>query len=410
MNSEVLNIGDIVSLKSHAYIKGITNIIISGDQLLVSPLLVIKEKVKIKNDPPIEDDSLASYEYTCNWFSSKSHSFEEVKVKDIHLRLIIAGSVNVTIEEVFPGAMVTLKSMDYELSKKKSSFTFEDTTITHNLENTTINALLTNICPILHVISVKQHVTKHPLTDKTTGKQFRWTHTYDIKCFWYNSVDDKFSEVILPIELLKVVTPIDESIIVNIQNIIAKSGVLEIQNIKDSFLIKPRNISHRSGYYFLRGYDYVLNRITEHKIDYPNTFKEVSKLILKNAPSFDLINNPLAVTKQFVTNEIEENINEAARNCNYIRIQYKNRNDIISLRTLKNYKHVSTVESGKDYSYVIGYCCLRMAERAFRIDRIQQFEELNFKFKRTRRFFLTDNLDIKSLIESPRFSKAHAPA
>lgn len=382
MDSEVLNIGDVVSLKSHAYLTNITNIIISGEPLLLPPLLVVTEKVTIQPSINNNGSKEETYEYICRYFSSKQHTFETIKVKALHLKLIIANEERnaISIDEVFPGAMVTLKSMDYELAKKKSSFTFEDTSLNHGADNTTISALLTNLCPTLHVISVKKHTTKHPTHNKED--EIRLVPSWDIKCFWYNSHKEKFSEEIFPLESLKIVIPVDQGIIEKIMEIISKSSVLEVTELNDYFLIKPRIITYRSGYYFLRGYDYVLNRIVEHKIAYPNTFNKVERPVLKKVPSFELKSNPTAASREFVVNEIKMAVLAAKPQKNYIRIQYKSRNEIITLRTIKDYDFIEAEEDGKKHNYLVGFCCLRMAERSFRIDRIQQLEELNLKFKK----------------------------
>lgn len=381
MESEVFNIGDVVSLKSHAYLKNITTIIISGEPLLLPPLLVVTEKVVVlapKKENIAQDESL---EYVCRYFSSKLHTFENIKIKAVHLKLIIARdeASSISEDEVFPGAMVTLKSMDYELAKKKSSFTFEDTSLNHGSDNTTISALLTNLCPTLHVISIKEHVTKHPTHNKE--KQIRQVPSWDVKCFWYNSHKEKFSEEIFPLEALKIVVPVREEDIEKILEIIAKSSVLEMKGENGASLIKPRLITNRSGYYFLRGYDYILNRITENKIAFPNTFAEIQQFILNKVPLFDLRKNPASANQEFVINEIKQAVITAKDRKNYIRIQYKSRHDILTVRTIRSYEIVETDEDGKRYEYVIGFCCLRMDERSFRIDRIQQLEELNFTFK-----------------------------
>ena len=382
MNSEELKLGDIVSLKSHAYLNNITNIIFSGEPSLVPPLMVVTEKITVRSvdKENIQDDE--TYDYVCRYFSSKLHTFETITVKSIHLKLIIAGQKDnsVSIEEVFPGAMVTLKSMDYELSKKKSSFTFEDTSLNHGTDNTTISALLTNLCPTLHVISVKEHVTKHPTHNKE--KEIRLVPSWDVKCFWYNNFKEKFSEEIFPLEALKIVVPIDEELINKIMEVISKSSVFGITTLDNFFLVKPRLITNRSGYYFLRGYDYVLNRITETKIAYPNIFTEINKPVLNKVPSFDLKNDPKAASQPVVINEIKTAVLNAMEHRNYIRIQYKSRADVVTIRTLKDYTFIEADEDGKKYEYVVGFCCLRMAERSFRMDRIQQLEELNIKFEK----------------------------
>lgn len=382
MPSENLKIGDVVSLKSHPYQDSITSIIVSGEPLLLPPLMVITEQSKLQSDISIVNDDKNAYEFMCLYFSGKTHSFEHMTIKGIHLKKIIDGTSENSLseDEVFPGVTVTLKTIDFEIAKKKSSFTFEDTSLNHGSDSSTITALLSYLSPSLQVISVLPHKSKYPTHKK--DKEIRKVPSLDVKCFWYNSHKDSLSEQVLPIEALQIVVPPNSEVIKEITELIAKPSAIEITEVNDSFLIMPRLIHHRSGYYFLRGYNYVLNRITEHRIAYPNIFTEIENHTVRKVPEFRIEVNPGAASKDYIQGEIVAAIAHAEKNKNFIRIRYRNRNDVVTIRTLKNYRYVDVDEDGKKFGYLLGYCCLRMDERSFRTDRIQQLEELNFQYKK----------------------------
>jgi hypothetical protein len=382
MPSEELKIGDIVSIKAHPYQDNITTIIVSGEPLLLPPLMVITEQSKLQSDTTSVNDGKDAYEYMCLYFSGKTQRFEQVPIKGIHLKRIMEGTLENSLseDEVFPGVTVTIKTMDFELVKKKSSFTFEDTSLNHGSDSSTITALLSYLPPSLQVISVVPHKSKHPTHKK--DQEIRKVPSLDVKCFWYNSHKESLSEQVLPIEALQIVVPPNIDIIKQITELIAKPSAIEITELNDSYLIMPRLIHYRSGYYFLRGYNYVLNRITEHRIAYPNVFTEIENHVVHKVPEFKIEVNPGAASREFIQREIAAAIAGAEKNKNFIRIQYRNRNDVVTLRTLKNYRYVDVEEDGKNFGYLLGHCCLRMDERSFRIDRIQQLEELNFQYKK----------------------------
>lgn len=382
MPSGNLKIGDVVSLKSHPYQDNITSIIVSGEPLLLPPLMIITEQRKLQSDTSKVNYDKGAYEYMCLYFSGKTQSFEHVPIKGIHLKRIMEGTSENSLseDEVFPGVTVTLKTMELELAKKKSSFTYEDTSLYHGSDSSTITALLSYLPPSLQVISVLPHKSKYPTHKK--DQEIRKVPSLDVKCFWYNSQKESLSEQVLPIEALQMVVPANEDVIKQIIELIAKPSAIEITELNDSYLIMPRLIHYRSGYYFLRGYNYVLNRITEYRIAYPNVFTEVENHIVRKAPEFKIEVNPLSASKDFIQREIVAAIADAEKNKNFIRIQYRNRNDVVTTRTLKKYRYIDVEEEGKKFGYLVGYCCLRMDERSFRTDRIQHLEELNFQFRK----------------------------
>ncbi|MFB9841129.1 WYL domain-containing protein [Mucilaginibacter ginsenosidivorans] len=380
MDTEVINLGDIITLTSHAYLNDLTSIVISGEPQFLPPLFAVVEIYKVQG----EEGSPDSFEYKCIWFATKLQTFEYVRFKHIYVRKLTVDNSNLLVDELQPGAMVTLKTMDYELSKRKASLSLEDNTLHSGASNTTINALLTHLSPVMHVLSIKDHKSKHPKNkiEHEEPEQAEIRHpSKDVMCFWYNSLKEKFSEIVIPIEALKLVNPINPTLLDLINEVINSAFCLRVINQEQIYLVKPKLITYRSGYYFLRGYDYVLNRITELSIDNNSKYEKIEKFVLHSAPEFNLEQDPNSLSKDAALVDIEKKISNASTNHNYIRIKYKNRNDILSIRTIKEYKILLGREDGADYKYLQGFCCLRMAERVFRLDRIDNVEELDLKFE-----------------------------
>jgi hypothetical protein len=377
MDTEVIKLGDIVTLTSHAYLNDLTSIVISGEPQFLPPLFVVTEIYSVQN----EEGNPKSFEYKCVWFATKLQTFEHARFKHIYVRKLKVDHSNLLIEELQPGAVVTLKTMDYELSKRKASLSLEDNTLHSGANNTTINALLTHLSPVLHVLSIKDHKSKHPKNKIESDQAEIIPPSKDVMCFWYNALKEKFSEIVIPIEALKLINPVNGPLLDMVNEVINSASCLRITINEQQYLIKPKLITYRSGYYFLRGYDYVLNRITELSINNNSEYEKIEKFVLQSAPEFNLEQNPNSLSKQTALVDIEKKLLSASANRNYVRIKYKNRNDTLSIRTIKDYKILLGREEDSDYKYLQGFCCLRLAERVFRLDRIDNVEELDLKFQ-----------------------------
>jgi hypothetical protein len=208
------------------------------------------------------------------------------------------------------------------------------------------------------------------------SNQVHYRSRHFVKCLWYNSTFERFSEEIIPIEVLKFIPPANDVIIAELRSCISLNKIVRYVNEKGTHLIRPKSITARSGYYFFKGYDYVTNTVAEIPIQSNDSADILDSPFLDAAPKFDIDKNPHSGSSEFISNEIKELISIARKQNNYVRIKYKNRNDEISIRTIKEYNVVEGMESDGKHIYLIGFCMLRQAKRVFKISRIQNIQQL----------------------------------
>jgi len=379
MESRLFNIGDIVSLNTHPYLEDLTNIIISGDHLMIPPLMLISDVLKLEMEI-LGRGKTKIFEYKCVYFSPKKYEFVQVQKLETELKLIKRSTTNISATSLRRGDKVTLKSMEYELAKKKSSLSYEDNSVNTDNGSTTINSLLSFLPPILQVINVSKHKTKYTLPKAKSHEDKRILPSWDVSYLIFDPTIEKMSELILPIEVLEIVSEVSKKTLLAVSDTIVKGGYLKVQSNENITFLKPRNIANRGGMYFLRAYDYKTNKVEELN------FSSIEKIITiptpfkSELPTFDLIKNPDSATPNFIQKEMEEGIEKAKSNGNYIRIKYKNRNEQITHRTLSNFTKIEVKELGKNIGYIKGFCSLRHAERTFRMDRIQNLQELDLTF------------------------------
>ena len=202
----------------------------------------------------------------------------------------------------------------------------------------------------------------------------------DVKVNYFDPSADKLQEVVLPLELLELIVEIKPKTLQVIHLAIKTSRHFHIESEGKKTILKPRNLAYRCGQYFVRGFNLLSNRIEEFALDKTLSITTTKKPVLSAAPEFDIARNPTAATPKHIETEITDAIKTAQSAKSYIRIKYKNRNDKISHRTIKTYELVDVKEGALDVIYLVGHCLLRHDKRSFRIDRIQNFEQLDLTF------------------------------
>jgi hypothetical protein len=170
---------------------------------------------------------------------------------------------------------------------------------------------------------------------------------------------------------------VDLEFINKIKNIIAEKNKYFLYK-KDSLesVIKPKSITSRSGRYYLRGFDYVENRMGEFAI-WNGSFTIIDTPFKQSAPNFDHDTDSI---KSAVKKEIVDLIKIAMQSSSYLRLQYKNRNDRVTIRTVSEYTFKEVKEGDEHVLFLSGYCTLRKEQRTFRIEKIQNIQELVLKF------------------------------
>ncbi len=116
MDFKLFSIGDIVALNSHPFFHENTDIIISGDHLSLSPLMVVTEihKARFSFAGKRED----SYKYKCVWFTTKSYRFTHAEIDEADLKLVLSCNSTVNVNALKKGDKVAFKTMPIELVKK----------------------------------------------------------------------------------------------------------------------------------------------------------------------------------------------------------------------------------------------------------------------------------------------------
>ncbi|MFS2185596.1 WYL domain-containing protein [Mucilaginibacter sp. Mucisp84] len=375
MESKVFSIGDIVALNSHPYLSENTSVIISGDHLALSPLMVVIEISK--SSYKIDNVKHETYKYDCLWFSTKSYKFEISEIYEDQLKLIQKTSA-ADIEVLERGTRLNLKTVPLEMGKKKSILSYDDSSGSGNA-NTTINALLSFLPPVLQFVSLEPYTTKHPLKNKESI--IREIPISAVRVTYFDPANHSVSEHVLPMEALTLIEKIPDKRLSSLQKIIERSGYIKIGIPGNTTLVKPKSIAYRGGYYFLRGFDYLSNRIEEFELNSSTKIKNIAKPVAIEAPKFDILNDPNSATSSFIMKEITDLINGAINERCYLRINYLNRNDQLTYRTVKKMLLVTVKENKEEVTYMIADCLLRMDKRTFRVDRIQSAQLLNLNYK-----------------------------
>jgi hypothetical protein len=378
MVSKLFSIGDIVALKTHPYLYGNTNIIISGDHVMLSPLMVVVEIYKSKQRfAGVKTDI---YKYKCTWFSPKPYKFVPTEIDEEDLKLVVQCSLSINKNCLKRGDQVVFKTAGLELGKKKSSLTYEDNSVNGGVGSTLINSLLSFLPPVMQVVDFELHKSKHALTDKNLVP-IRDVPSVDVRFNYFDPTADKIANHVLPIESLQLIENVDEKTIATLTSIIENRGYVRIETNALLTIAKPRNLAYRGGFYYLRAYDYLSNKVEELEVNANTIFSFIKSPFSLEVPKFDIASKPEAATPQFIVKEIITATKAALAINAFIRIKYKNRNDQLSHRTLKDFQIVDVKEGTSDVSYLIGYCLLRNANRSFRIDRIQNLQQLSLSFK-----------------------------
>ena len=395
MGNVEFKIGEIVALLPHPYYKGLTDVVISGDHIPLSPLMIIGEVFKkspivkevpqaLKSETITEGVNLENVKtdetkrevvkilYKCFWYSNKKSNFDEAWLALENLKLI-----EPTFEEqdLSIGDLVYFKTMELELQKLKSSFNIDISNVSNN-ERTVISPLLEFVSPIMQIIDIKSISETEKKTNLKKERHEKLISKGLAKCKWFNPGNGKISEGLLPIECLKKIKLISDEFLRQLNNSIKSGKVYKCEISKTSTLFKPRKILYKNGSYYVSGLEYISNSVKEILVDKLDHALIVDNPILKTGPSFDDLSKP-EISKQAMA-ELILLVEQAIQGKNYIKMVYRNRNEKVDSRVIS--KFVILLDENKAKTFVQGYCHLRMELRTFRIERIQNLSVLNLKY------------------------------
>lgn len=370
MNFSKYQIGDIVALNIHPFQKDHTDIIVSGDHLQLPPLMVVVEI--FKQVPPKKSllNSEICVKYKCIYYAN---TFKEIWILEEDIKLIKSNDKCILTKNLLRGQLTILKSANIELSKKKSSISYlKDSQLSNENLTTTITPLLSFLSPVLQIIEINNSSSSNKKTypDKISP-------AFEVKCKYYNSIENKISEITLPIDCLELIE-VASNIIYEIKEAIKDSKIIILTTTNsDRHLVQANYIAYRCGYYYIRGFDYLTNNEIEEKITESFNFQTSDLHYKTKGPKLDIEKNNLAATTSYILKEFIDIINQAQKNRSHIRFKYKNRNDQLRFKTLQEYKLIKvTKDNKKEVYYLVGMCLLKKEERTFRLDKIQELYEL----------------------------------
>lgn len=371
------SIGDVVTLKTHPFSAETTDVIISGEYLMIPPLMVVIETIDhsvIDSEKDIKD------KYKCIWFSSKKNQFQESYFPETDLKNVHADK-ETDISEIEVGNLVTLLTLPIELGKRRSFLNTETNQSGGVKSSSSVTGLLSFVSPIMTITEIKDFDQSK---DKKTAPEVKPKKTYPkkiAKCKWFDSLGEKFSEYLIAVDALAVLPNIPHKLLDLISQAITDNHYLKL----DYTLLKPIQITNRSGRYYLNCFDHVMQQ------NRPLSFSELI--------SVNVITNPFkAIAPLFkpknkkgnkflkLTNDVESLIKKAISRPkkNYITIRYKDNLANITSRTISKYEIILGDDDlrpdGSMIKYIRAYCHLRNSERNFRLDSIIEAKELTLNY------------------------------
>lgn len=244
-----INLGDVVAPLNHPFYPAYLDTIISGEHLMIPPMMIITEILATTRGEYSElDGSKTALKDTsnckCLWFSSKTNQFEETWISSNQLKVLSAIVAKTDNPKSLVGKLVSLKSLRLETGKRKSNLTNEQKEGA-SLGKTSISSLLSFVPPIMQVVEVKEADDKEKKFDVKSGLQKRFISSHNVKCKWFNANSEKFSERYIPLEALLFIPVISNEKLDVLKKFIDAGSILKLGNS----LVKPLSLSFNSGEY-----------------------------------------------------------------------------------------------------------------------------------------------------------------
>jgi hypothetical protein len=394
-----LNIGDLVSLKSHPF--NIFNESLIGAFVDNTPPIMVISEVLKSNSYDTESEEVDTEtnkvkklpnQYLCYFYSSKTSSFEKHWFKQNEIKKIDSDietnqeKVTKTEDKVsllnkYKDNLVVLKSADLELSKKKTTWS---RTKEEDINKT--QAFLEFLPPVMTVLDVveNKNFNKDRVNPKN-GEIKRESCKFLLKCKWFNPIKQTFSEEIIPYKILQLVE-FNSNKIESIENGINTKNVFQL-------IEKDLNISLENSRYSFNKYIIELKEVViqNHlmKIFYKNLIN--NKIESKIIENLEIIDSEKEF-KQFVDSEFPNYSNSEYNNPlklewqkdKFYKIDYLDKKGKFTTRIITNCKveEFETEDDEKDVKFVIANCLLRDGKiRHFRLSNITARAELKDNFK-----------------------------
>ena len=395
-----LNIGDLVSLKSHPF--NIFNESLIGAFVDNTPPIMVISEVLKSNSYDTESEEVDTEtnkvkklpnQYLCYFYSSKNSSFEKYWFKQNEIERINPDNDESNKEEIkktedkvsllnkYKDNLVVLKSADLELGKKKTTWS---RTKEEDINKT--QAFLEFLSPVMTVIDVveNQNYNKDRINPKN-GEIKRESCKFLLKCKWFNPIKQTFSEEIIPYKILQLVEFNSNKIEViergintkNVFQLIEKDLNITLENSKNSFykyIVELKEVVIQNHLIKIFYKNLINNKIeskTIENLEITDLEKEFKQFVDSEFPNYktNKYNNPLDLKWE---------------KDKFYKIDYLDKKGKFTTRIITNCKveEFETEDDEKDVKFVIANCLLRDGKiRHFRVSNITARSELKDDFK-----------------------------
>ena len=366
-------IGAVVSLKSNGLLPLVSHDFLSlgGNENFTTPLMVV---IEILNNisPEIDEETgemksttKGGNKYKCMYFSNKAMKFEDNWFSENELE--IYGNSDHEIHKKLSssnlkwGDTVRFKTVDEESRKSKSYL--------ENEKQKGIKSLITFASPAMQIIGFDTPDKKESLIDTYTGLKKRENSERLIKCKFFNTDSDKFSEQHVPVECLQ---KIDNTMIIqrmeDISNFIKAKSFIIVKTADSKYFGKPQAVHVFSGRYQLVFYNELLKKNELIWMDLITNFDKIDLFVGEYYPGINDGINKLFSVNEYIANEIK-NLKEGHFKINYCNLKEQRVSRFITVKELSDgLNDNESIEIPK--YYLKSFCHLREAERDFRSDRI----------------------------------------
>lgn len=355
---EKFEIGDIVAFKTHPFEKNLTNLLISGESSLIPPLMLVVETnistadvYSQKDGKKIQEKNMP-YKCKCVWYCTKTGLFKEEDFITNQIKLISKRDGSLLDINDIVGKCVFFKTLRLEQSKF-----FSITDSNKNLSEAKFLQKNLHISPSMVVIDI---IEQERATEKVSQNKFRKEISDTlVKCKYYNPIQSKHSEVILPKEVIIRLPVPDIGLLSRLNEVILNNRFIFWKASEDNLhVVLPLEIRSENSFIGIRIYDYVQNIYT----------------IVNNLSEFQL-NQENIRENYFVERNQNLTLDKVAQLINQgnVRITYKDRNGNVTLRTIRV---LEILNNDVNNPIIRSSCKLRRAERHFRLAGILSAEIL----------------------------------
>lgn len=396
---EKFSIGDLVSLKNHPY-NIASNSKIGAMASLTPPIMVITEILNSsKYNPDSEEQELIPNQVLCTFFNSKNSSFEKFWFKSneifhIHDNTNDYEQLNIetnfdiidfeirenkdltSIKKEFKHNLVILLTADEELGKQKISW-FKN----KEEDNYKTEAFLEFLPPVMTVVDVVENSNYlKERRDSKDGSLKKDSSKYLLKCKWFNSIKQTFSEEFIPYKIIQKVNFSNDTLKV-IEAAINEKTVFSINSNEKEIKINSKKLKKLVIFKNIIIFNHSVKVLFKDIFSNKTSTEKISKLditslecgledfVEKKYPDYTLSSYPKRDSLTWSKNK-------------FYRIKYVDRNGRNTERYITN-TELKTFDTDEEENvkFIVANCLLRNGEiRHFKLNNINETFEMNDDF------------------------------